>query len=75
MAMPYSLRQPFKTVQEARMINDFVAIPVKIPICKDFDTALEKIKAYFESLKGSIDVYGTYETFNATANLPFTMPR
>jgi hypothetical protein len=47
LGMPVSLRQPFKKIEDVRMINDFVSIPIKMPIRKSFLEALGDIKPRF----------------------------
>jgi hypothetical protein len=38
--MPVSMRQPFETLNDVRMINEFCPIPVTMPIRKTIDEAL-----------------------------------
>jgi hypothetical protein len=42
------------------MTNDFAAIPIKLPIFKNFDEALIPIKKTFGRLRTSFDAFGVY---------------
>ena len=73
--MPVSLRQPFKKLEDVRMVNDFCAFGTSIPIRKTMDEALPILKKHFTALRKSLDVYGMLEVFSISVNLPFMMPR
>lgn len=75
MGMPISLRTPFKRIEDVRMVNDFCAMPISIPICRTLNEALVPIARNFKRLRNSLDVYGVFEVFRISVNLPFTLPR
>ena len=61
--VPFSLRQPFKSIEEAKMTNDLVSLFVKLPMHKDFKTALKAIHDHYEGLKNSLEIFGVFENF------------
>ena len=74
--MPVSIRTPFGIkIEDVKMNNDFVALPVYIKIRKSLDEALPILKTEFKRLRTSLDVFGCLETFRISVNLPFTLPR
>ena len=73
--IPISLRQPFKKIEDVKMCNDFVAMPVQIVIRKELEESLPLIKSLFDSMRGSLDVYGMLQVFNMSVSYPFTLPR
>ena len=73
--MPFSLRQPFKRLDEAKMINDFAALPVDIVVRKELSESLPVLKKQFKKMRTSLDVFGVLEVFRVSVNFPFTIPR
>ena len=61
--MPVSLREPANTLQEVRMANNFIAVPVRIPIRKTLDESLAILKPIFTSLKRSLSPFGCKMAF------------
>lgn len=76
-AVPISLREPFKgnDTSNVKLTNDFVSAFITLPVCKDFKESLKKVKDIYDSIKYSLDIFGVYETFNMTVNLPFTLSK
>lgn len=75
MGMPISLRTPFQRFEDVRMVNDFCAMPITIPIRRTLNEAIEPISRTFKRLRNSFDVFGVFEVFRISVNLPFTLPR
>ena len=73
--MPFSLRQPSKNLQDVKLVNDFITIPVTIPIKKELDEVLPKIKKQFSALKVSMDPFGFLYSFTLLVMLPFTLSK
>jgi hypothetical protein len=72
--IPFSLRQPARNTKEFKMCNEFVAIPMTIPIKSQFSEVLTGVKKIFSSLRNSPDPYGMFEFFSILVNLPFIIP-
>lgn len=75
LSCPLSLRQPFKSIKDAKISNEIVALLIHMPISKDLKTAIPEVQAQFSPYKSGLDLYGTYETISMTVNLPFTLAR
>ena len=57
------------------MTNDFSAIPIKLPIFKNFDQALIPIKKTFGRLRTSFDGFGIYNAAKLVVNQPYLISR
>lgn len=42
-AVPFSLRQPFKKISDVKMCNDFGSLLIRLPLYRDFEDALKPI--------------------------------
>ena len=73
--MPISLREPAYTLKEVKMANNFIAVPVRIPIRKTLDESLGLLKPVFSSLKNSLSPFGCKMAFQLVASLPYLLPR
>jgi hypothetical protein len=56
------------------MCNEFVAIPMTIPIKSQFSEVLTGVKQIFSSMRNSPDPFGVFEFFSILVNLPFILP-
>jgi hypothetical protein len=57
------------------MCNDFASILVHYPLTNDLKAGVDGAKKAMQRFKESFDIYGVYEMFKFTVNLPFTFPR
>ena len=74
-AMPFSLRQPFKKVADVRLSNNFGSILVKFKIYEKMFESLPYFKTTFNKLKSSLGMFGVLYATKMTVCLPFTMPK
>ena len=72
--MPFSMRQPAKSLKDLKFKNDFCAIPLYIGIFKDFKVAIRSMKKLFNGLKNSLDPFAVLYSFKLAINLPFVLP-
>jgi len=75
LGMPFSLRQPAKTLADMKLNNDFAAIPVNIGVHEHFSDAIEGIKKSFKKLRTSMMPYGVLNMFYITISFPFILPK
>ena len=62
--MPFSLRQPSKTLKDIKTVNDFITVPITIPINKELEDVLPNIKSQYKALKTSLDPFGFLYSFS-----------
>lgn len=74
-AVPFSLRQPFKTIKDVKMTNDFGSLLIALQPTKKFSDALPAIQKQFNSLKGSLMPFGVLYSTKISVTLPFLMPK
>ena len=75
MGMPYSLRQPPKSREDVKLVNDFIAVPIELQIRKDINESLPIMKKLFFGLRTSLKPFGTLAAFKLEVNLPYTLPK
>jgi len=74
-AVPFSLRQPFATLKDIKMVNDFGSLLVPLKPFKEIDDALPSIKKEFNKLKGSLMPFGVLYSTKISVSLPFLLPK
>lgn len=74
-AVPFSLRQPFKTLTDVKMKNDFGSILINLKPIKEFSDALPVVKKQFGELKGSLMPFGVLYSTKISVSLPFLLPK
>jgi len=75
LAVPFSLRQPFKTVKDVRMGNDFGSILIDMKIFKSLKESLPYMKKTFGALKSSLVPFGVLFATKLNVALPFILPK
>jgi len=73
--MPYSLRQPPKSREDVRLVNDFIAVPITLAIRKELDESLPIMRKLFYDLRTSLKPFGTLAAFKLEVNLPYTLAK
>lgn len=73
--VPFSFRQPFKSIKDVKMHNDFGSILVDMKLFEKFNEALVFYKKLFGKLKTSLDPFGVLYSTKMTVMLPFTLPK
>ena len=73
--MPFSLRQPCKSIKDFKINNDLVAIPTEIKIFSELKKALVHFNKQFKQMRNSLDPFGVYAAFSLTVNFPYTLSR
>ena len=59
LGVPFSLRQPIEKLEEAKIVNELVVLPVDILIRKELEDALPIMKEQFKKLKTSLTPFGS----------------
>jgi len=73
-AMPFSFREDqYHKAEDIVIDNDYCPLTMQIRLFKDFDTALEHFKTFFNSMKRSFDPFGTYFAFKLNVELPYNV--
>ena len=75
LAIPFSLRQPFKKLNDVRMINNFGSLLVDLKVCDNFDDSLKDCKQVFNRLKTSLMPFGILYLTKIPAMLPYGLPK
>jgi NRPS condensation-like uncharacterized protein len=75
MSVPFSLRQPFKSLKDVKMVNDFGGLNVKMVPIEHFDQALDYYAKVFHALKTSLMPFGVVFTTRLAVMLPFNLPK
>ena len=73
MAVPFSLRQPFKSLAEVKMINNFGSILIHLVPYPTFAEALTTIKTTFAVLKNSLQPFGVLYSTKISVMFPYKM--
>ena len=56
-------------------MNDFIAIPMTIPIRKELSECLPMMKKMFFDLRSSLKPFGTLAAFKLLVTLPYVLPK
>ena len=75
MAVPFSLRQPFKRLRDVKLNNDFGSILIDLQPFKEFDDALPEIRKLYDKLKGSLMPFGVVMTTKISMAFPYLIPK
>jgi len=75
MGMPYSLRQPPKSIKDVKLVNDFITVPIELKIRKELDESLPIMKKVFFDLRTSLKPFGFLSAFKVLVNLPYVLPK
>ena len=70
LSIPFSLREPPKTVEEFQLKNNFAMLKVPLDLVTDFKSGLFKIKHQMDKLKTSLDPFGMYFMIKINSILP-----
>lgn len=73
--MPFSLRVPQKNIKDVKLENDFVPLPIELPIRKTLAEELVLVKKQFKELRSSLFPYGILYAFKLSLNLPFYLAK
>lgn len=74
-AVPFSMRQPFKTVEDVKMGNDFGSILIDMRLFASMSEALPYMKKTFGGLKSSLNPFAVLFATKITVTLPFLLPK
>ena len=75
MGMPYSLREPPKSIKDVRLVNDFITVPIELQIRKELDESLPIMRDLFAAYRTSLKPFGFLSAFKILVNLPYTLPK
>lgn len=75
MALPFSFRQPFKTLADVQMRNDFGCLLLDLKLCSGFDESLKDCASVFGKLKTSLMPFGVLYSVKIPHLLPFGIPK
>ena len=68
--IPFSLRQPEKTIADLKFNNNFVCVPYELPVTSSFAEALDSNKAGFKHMRTSLMPFSVLSCFQASLLLP-----
>ena len=71
--IPFSLRQPAKTIAELKFNNDFCCIPYILRINSTFADALQQNHEGFKKLRNSLTPFSVLACFQVTMAMPWPL--